>query len=347
MKVGVITPQAISLKNVGRDIALVVEKCGYAPMLFDHTITASDALRFFNNAVIVTWGSPLTSTPYWLMYLDFKNAGIDSILYITVEGRMKQHHVQLWMKRDLEFIANSKYVAKKLREVGLHVKDIVPHGINLELVEDAKLYAREMRRRIIGDVKDKVIFVTVASALPRKSLDILGKAITIAFAKNQDVLFVVWSTPRAREMIPNLPCVKLVTEFGNATREEVLGLIACAHWLIHPATGEGFGLPVLEAMALGVPVIHVDHPAIMEFTEPEANLIMRFERIRYLDCQDGILYELFMYKPEALAEKILEAVDIVKNRREEYEERRRRVQEHAKKYDINIVYRRLLKHIGL
>ena len=37
-----------------------------------------------------------------------------------------------------------------------------------------------------------------------------------------------------------------------------------AHAFVMPSLVEGFGLPILEAMAAGTPVIHSDHPALME-----------------------------------------------------------------------------------
>ncbi len=50
----------------------------------------------------------------------------------------------------------------------------------------------------------------------------------------------------------------------SLSREEVLILLQSATALIHPSRLEGFGLPVLEAMASGCPVVATDIPALRE-----------------------------------------------------------------------------------
>lgn len=51
---------------------------------------------------------------------------------------------------------------------------------------------------------------------------------------------------------------------GLQTRETVIQLIAGARALILVSLAEGFGLPVVEAMALGTPVLSADVPALVE-----------------------------------------------------------------------------------
>ncbi len=45
--------------------------------------------------------------------------------------------------------------------------------------------------------------------------------------------------------------------------------------LVHPGPAEGFGLPVLDAMAAGVPVVHVDDDALEELTADAALVVSR------------------------------------------------------------------------
>jgi glycosyltransferase involved in cell wall biosynthesis len=51
---------------------------------------------------------------------------------------------------------------------------------------------------------------------------------------------------------------------GWIPREELYGLYAAAHAFIYPSTFEGFGMPVLEAMAAGIPVACSDIPPLRE-----------------------------------------------------------------------------------
>ena len=49
--------------------------------------------------------------------------------------------------------------------------------------------------------------------------------------------------------------------------EELAGLYAACDCLVHPYRGEGFGLPIAEAMACGLPAIVTGYGAAMDFCD--------------------------------------------------------------------------------
>jgi glycosyltransferase involved in cell wall biosynthesis len=55
-----------------------------------------------------------------------------------------------------------------------------------------------------------------------------------------------------------------VLSLGRIDDEELAVVLRRAEVLVAPSLAEGFGLPVLEAMAAGVPVVHSDAPALLE-----------------------------------------------------------------------------------
>lgn len=58
-------------------------------------------------------------------------------------------------------------------------------------------------------------------------------------------------------------------------KKELYELIQKSDALIHPYRSEGFGMPVLEAMALGTPVIQTANGATNEFCPPECSVLIR------------------------------------------------------------------------
>ena len=72
---------------------------------------------------------------------------------------------------------------------------------------------------------------------------------------------------------------------GRVADQDLPGLYQHAAAVVMPSIQEGFGLPVLEAMAAGTPVVHSDCPALME-TAGSAGLI--FPRGDSRACADAI-----------------------------------------------------------
>ena len=68
-----------------------------------------------------------------------------------------------------------------------------------------------------------------------------------------------WECEHVHRMIDRAPALRaLVTEHNSLPDTEVIRLLRGARALLYPSFAEGFGLPVAEAIALGVPVICSD-----------------------------------------------------------------------------------------
>ncbi len=76
-----------------------------------------------------------------------------------------------------------------------------------------------------------------------------------------------------RRVASELGVNPLVTVIGHASHAELVKVYNAASLFIYPSSYEGFGMPVLEAMACGTPVIALDNTAFPEFAGGVAHLL--------------------------------------------------------------------------
>jgi glycosyltransferase involved in cell wall biosynthesis len=110
-------------------------------------------------------------------------------------------------------------------------------------------------------------FLYVGGALPRKGVDVLLQAYRRAFSRVDDVVLVLKlfgtrtfypldgfaDALRAFASDPDAPELEVIDT--DVSDEDVVRLYRSCDALAFPYRGEGFGLPMLEALACGLPVI--------------------------------------------------------------------------------------------
>ncbi|MFZ2629565.1 MAG: glycosyltransferase [Rugosibacter sp.] len=107
-------------------------------------------------------------------------------------------------------------------------------------------------------------FLHISSCFPRKGADVLLKAYGDAFTGRDDVALIIKTFPnphndvraqlaRLRQENPGFPRVDIIEE--DWTPGQIASLYRQCHALVAPSRGEGFGLPIAEAMIYGLPVI--------------------------------------------------------------------------------------------
>ena len=106
----------------------------------------------------------------------------------------------------------------------------------------------------------------VGTAQPRKGLDVLLEAHTAAVAAPPLVLAGAagWG-PEVRA-----GDARRVLRTGYLSEVDLRRVVAGATALVLPSRDEGFGLPLLEALACGIPVITTDAPALVEVAGGQA-----------------------------------------------------------------------------
>jgi glycosyltransferase involved in cell wall biosynthesis len=124
-----------------------------------------------------------------------------------------------------------------------------------------------LRQLFPAGAEESFWLLNVGSSMPRKRLDVLLRVLAeVRKSAPQARLLRVGErfTPEQRALATQLGLDSSVFELGSVNREVLAAVYRRADLLVHTADAEGFGLPLIEAMACGCPVIASDLPVLRE-----------------------------------------------------------------------------------
>ena len=172
---------------------------------------------------------------------------------------------------DSRFIITDSEFSKLdiLRSFHVREEKIVP--IHLGVSEQ---FHRRIAPSLVADFKVKFkleypYILFVGNTKPHKGLDVLLRAFKEVLTLFPDVdLVFAGGTPESEKPLKalmNTPALsKRVKSLGRISNDELILAYHGAEMFILPSLYEGFGLPALEAMACGVPVIVSDAGSLPE-----------------------------------------------------------------------------------
>jgi glycosyltransferase involved in cell wall biosynthesis len=176
--------------------------------------------------------------------------------------------VPLAARRAHRVIADSRSTRDDVvRHLGVPAErvDVVPLGLGatarVEPVAEA-----ELRRTL--DLGERPIVLSVSAKRPHKNLLRLIEAVALLEADARPVVVIpgypTWHESQLRERARELGVDGGFRFLDWVSPEQLEGLYAAASAFVFPSLYEGFGLPVLEAMARGVPVACSDRSSLPE-----------------------------------------------------------------------------------
>jgi glycosyltransferase involved in cell wall biosynthesis len=139
---------------------------------------------------------------------------------------------------------------------------VVPNGVDAVFSPTADPLCDEAAARLLGPRSaDAVEILHVGTTVPRKRLDVLLRAFARLRAERPDARLVRVGGPFTAEqefLVKQLGLEQEVTVLPRVSREVLAAVYRRATLVVLPSEREGFGLPVLEAMASGTPVLASD-----------------------------------------------------------------------------------------
>ncbi|MBW1974200.1 MAG: glycosyltransferase [Deltaproteobacteria bacterium] len=170
----------------------------------------------------------------------------------------------------------SNYVKKSYIYSGVSRDKIfvIPNGVNTQVFNP---YAFPLPI----PTKKRFKFLFVGGTIWRKGIDILLEVFTETFNANDDVALVIKDIgqdsfykhmnygEKIKKIQANEQSPEIIYIQDKLTEQEMAGLYVACDCLVHPYRGEGFAMPVLEAMACELPVIVTKGGATDDFCKPE------------------------------------------------------------------------------
>ncbi len=334
MKTLVLTMDYSSIRNVSEDIAEVLRANGERV----HVSTQPFIDGKYDKLVVFVPFVPSLLNQYLVAYSEFHGK---KFFYTTVDGVPNLIPVNQWLLKEITFTPNSNFSAENLMKVNVEVDVPVLHGVNLRLVEEAEKIVPTLREKLSRDFPNALRVGLVSGTTKRKNIDLALETFRVLNESYPDLakqvhFFVISHSDFLKAIVP--ANVHFVSEFGKRSRVDVLAFYGAMDLVFVPSGCEGFGMPVLESMSMGTPVIHQAMPPLTEFSSWQYNFMIPPVGVEeYYDKQHMQNWRIYRFNPNDVVlqiARILNANDL--------EERRAKLKEIAKKYDVNLLYTRFL-----
>ena len=135
---------------------------------------------------------------------------------------------------------------------------VVPNGVDTTLFRPLPEVIR----------KPNQIIATASADAPLKGLSVLLHAFHALCQTRSDLRLVLIARPRSggdtEALINRLGLAERIEFVSDASHEDINGLYAESTVAVVPSLYEGFGLPAVEAMAAGIPLVSSDGGALSE-----------------------------------------------------------------------------------
>lgn len=323
-----------SISNVLEDIATVLEENGHITHIIYDPVIEEKADRL---VIFVPFNPKMLNAYLW----KFDNFEGEKWFYTTCDGIPRIQAINPYILKKIKFIPNSEKTARNLLKVGVNIDLPLLHGVDNKLAKESEPMARKLREKLNKDFANKIKIGIVSGTSKRKNLDLTVETLN-RFADNypdiaKNFEFLVISHKQFLDYkVPSN--VSYVSQFGEKTKKEIFAFYGAIDYLLYLSGLEGFGLPILESMAMGTPSIHLAISPLTEFSSWQYNFIISTTGT-YTYYEDIVMqeWEIAKFDPEDVISVLQNLVSL-----DDREIRSRELKKIAELYDIRRQYTRFL-----
>jgi len=148
---------------------------------------------------------------------------------------------------------------------------VAPHSLNVSS------YGKMTEGNKIQELEHTFNFVFIGEFIERKNIQALIRAFHTEFDLAEPVNLYIKTSQQPLEYIQNY-CQQIknglkirkrykeeIIVCGHLNKEDYVSVLSQCHSFVMPSRGEAFCIPALEAMALGIPVIHTKNTGMDDF----------------------------------------------------------------------------------
>lgn len=225
---------------------------------------------------------------YWISMIPWEFGSIPAAWYIPMKYEMDEIWVNSLYNKTC--YVNSGIPEEKIR--------VIPLGV------DEQIYFSKCSHDM--DANEEVFrFLYVGGTITRKGFDLLLKAYREAFTPEDQVCLVVKDHGkrthyqgihlehqiRAAQADASAPPIQYIDH--EMTEQELASLYRSCHCAVYPYRGEGFGLPIIESMACGTPVIVPKMGPAVEFCDPSFTYFVSARKYDHREMKIGDLETIY------------------------------------------------------
>jgi glycosyltransferase involved in cell wall biosynthesis len=184
-------------------------------------------------------------------------------------------HVLKGFRKATHVVCDSVAIRNELVAHGLIAPErvsVIPLGIHPTCSpEDEPAADAEATRLLSGGPTDPLNLLHVGSTIKRKRIDVLLEVLARVREEFPEARLVRVGgpfTPDQIRLIKRFNLEPAIIVLPHLERKVLAAIYRQASLILQPSEAEGFGLPVVEAMACGTPVVASDIPALREVGGP-------------------------------------------------------------------------------